>query len=282
MNGVSEQHRHVVDQAPPLVNAVLGLKESRFSSYLPSLLQSLSQVCIGWKMMFHKHTPPSFQTILAVEGMMCQNSCGSTVKRALECVKGVISADVSYPKKRAIVTGSALLHDLIEAVDAVGFEASEYLNDVDDQSDTDTFNTSFEAEPDHQIYISNMRERFTDPSKIKDIIKTVDGVLDVDVDFEKKVAKVFGFVEFDTLSGALRSIGYDTALYDSNVTILSPQSKLLVPDASVSSSSSEVFTPPSSSSSSSSIMKKNQNLEDFAFLVLKVFGMSCASCVRKL
>ena len=57
--------------------------------------------------------------------------------------------------------------------------------------------------------------------------------LGVDVDFEKKVAKVFGFVEFDTLSGALRSIGYDTALYDSNVTILSPQSSEYSPEVPI-------------------------------------------------
>eukprot|EP00752_Nemacystus_decipiens_P009679 g8648.t1 len=70
--------------------------------------------------------------VLAVEGMMCQNSCGSTVKGALEAVPGVSRAEVSFPQKRAWVWGGGdggggyplSVGALVDAVLTVGFEAS--------------------------------------------------------------------------------------------------------------------------------------------------------------
>ncbi|CAM9921278.1 unnamed protein product, partial [Ectocarpus sp. 13 AM-2016] len=67
---------------------------------------------------------------LDVSGMMCQNSCGTTVRQALENVAGVSRAEVSFAKKRARVWGSSgrgvLLSTgtLVDAVVTVGFDAS--------------------------------------------------------------------------------------------------------------------------------------------------------------
>lgn len=67
---------------------------------------------------------------LEVSGMMCQNSCGTTVRQALENVAGVSRAEVSFAEKRARVWGSSgggvLLSTgtLVEAVVTVGFDAS--------------------------------------------------------------------------------------------------------------------------------------------------------------
>merc|ERR1719197_173357 len=63
--------------------------------------------------------------ILTVEGMMCQNNCGSTVQRALSNVEGVDKAEVSFVQKKATVWGSASVADLIDAVEMVGFDAVE-------------------------------------------------------------------------------------------------------------------------------------------------------------
>ncbi|EGZ17463.1 hypothetical protein PHYSODRAFT_264310 [Phytophthora sojae] len=67
---------------------------------------------------------------LAVEGMMCQKNCGSTVENALRGVDGVAAAVVSFEQRKATVTlrrpGSATLQELVDMVECVGFEASAY------------------------------------------------------------------------------------------------------------------------------------------------------------
>ena len=64
------------------------------------------------------------QIRLRVEGMMCQKNCGTTVRRALEAVPGVQSAEVSFAEQSAVVSGSASADALIDAVEAVGFDAA--------------------------------------------------------------------------------------------------------------------------------------------------------------
>ena len=59
-----------------------------------------------------------------VEGMMCQNSCGTTVTNALLGVPGVVTAKASFAESNARVTGTACVEELIEAVEMVGFDAS--------------------------------------------------------------------------------------------------------------------------------------------------------------
>lgn len=61
---------------------------------------------------------------LEVEGMMCQNNCGTTVKNALEAVAGVTRAEVSFARGRAEVWGATGLSAsaLVDAVTAVGFD----------------------------------------------------------------------------------------------------------------------------------------------------------------
>ena len=69
---------------------------------------------------------------LRVEGMMCQNSCGSTVHSALMNVKGVKEAKVSFKTKSAVVKAEndVELSSLVEAVESVGFDASEMKPNV--------------------------------------------------------------------------------------------------------------------------------------------------------
>ena len=67
---------------------------------------------------------------LKIEGMMCQNNCGTTVHNALQSVMGVKSVKVSFPSATATVTltescssKESLTSDLIESVENVGFDA---------------------------------------------------------------------------------------------------------------------------------------------------------------
>eukprot|EP00633_Aureoumbra_lagunensis_P003600 CAMPEP_0197291060 /NCGR_PEP_ID=MMETSP0890-20130614/11617_1 /TAXON_ID=44058 ORGANISM="Aureoumbra lagunensis, Strain CCMP1510" /NCGR_SAMPLE_ID=MMETSP0890 /ASSEMBLY_ACC=CAM_ASM_000533 /LENGTH=1197 /DNA_ID=CAMNT_0042763589 /DNA_START=14 /DNA_END=3608 /DNA_ORIENTATION=- len=69
---------------------------------------------------------------LSIQGMMCQASCGTTVRSALLGVKGCRSAQVSYPLGCAEVEIDENVNenDLVQAVEAVGFDAAVlYTND---------------------------------------------------------------------------------------------------------------------------------------------------------
>ncbi|CAM9761559.1 unnamed protein product, partial [Phaeothamnion confervicola] len=61
--------------------------------------------------------------VLAVRGMMCQRSCGSTVQAALLVVPGVTRAEASFAESVARVWGSAPAAELIDALEEVGFDA---------------------------------------------------------------------------------------------------------------------------------------------------------------
>ena len=66
-------------------------------------------------------TPPTH--VLAIEGMMCQQSCGSTVANALRNVPGVSRAEASFADHNASVWGDVDVALLIDAVECVGFGA---------------------------------------------------------------------------------------------------------------------------------------------------------------
>jgi Cu+-exporting ATPase len=69
--------------------------------------------------------------LLSIDGMMCQNNCGTTVHNSLQSVLGVQSVQVSFPSALATVkvvencgsTHDVLVDELIEAVENVGFVA---------------------------------------------------------------------------------------------------------------------------------------------------------------
>lgn len=64
------------------------------------------------------------KTVLKIEGMMCEG-CVANVRKALESVDGVSSADVNLKKGTASVEHSGLPDErLIEAVVDAGFRAS--------------------------------------------------------------------------------------------------------------------------------------------------------------
>jgi copper chaperone CopZ len=62
---------------------------------------------------------------LKIKGMMCEK-CVAHVKEALESVDGVVSADVSLGKKRAVATidGYVNTDKMVEAVTKAGYSAN--------------------------------------------------------------------------------------------------------------------------------------------------------------
>ena len=72
---------------------------------------------------------------LAIDGMMCQRNCGTTVANALQSLDGALQAEAIYAEQRAWVTFPRSLssHDTcveeaIDMIECVGFEAREIHN----------------------------------------------------------------------------------------------------------------------------------------------------------
>ena len=81
---------------------------------------------VGFDCTFMDNLEPLFR--LDVQGMMCQKNCATTVQNAIRGVEDVSWVMVSFPQKEAKVWGNesaadALLKQIIEAVEAVGFDA---------------------------------------------------------------------------------------------------------------------------------------------------------------
>ncbi|MFN2322873.1 MAG: heavy-metal-associated domain-containing protein [Trueperaceae bacterium] len=62
-------------------------------------------------------------TELQITGMTCDH-CTAAVKKALENVSGVVSAEVDLAAGRAAVSGTAPLADLVAAVQDEGYQAA--------------------------------------------------------------------------------------------------------------------------------------------------------------
>ncbi|SFM29808.1 CopZ family metallochaperone [Pelosinus propionicus] len=61
------------------------------------------------------------EIVIKIEGMSCGH-CKAAVEGALKEVAGVTSAAVNLEKKEAVVTGSAELAALHQAIEEVGFD----------------------------------------------------------------------------------------------------------------------------------------------------------------
>lgn len=71
---------------------------------------------------------------LALDGLRCAG-CVSAVEKALNAVPGVTHASVNFAEHTALVEGDARTDDLIKAVDAAGYHASE-IADEDSENDS--------------------------------------------------------------------------------------------------------------------------------------------------
>lgn len=131
---------------------------------------------------------------LEVEGMMCQNNCGTTVRTALERVAGISRAEVSFARKRACVWGSGLTGQaLVDAIQAVGFEAM--------------------VLPDVNLSVEGMMCQKNCGTTVREALQNVTGVTRAEVSFAEKRAKVWGpGVPVDALVDAVEAVGFEASL----------------------------------------------------------------------
>lgn len=75
---------------------------------------------------FNKAVPAVF----SIAGMTC-SSCEKTIKDVLSRVSGVESVDVDLNSNRAILTGSFLVDDVIDATNQAGYSAKLLMSSAD-------------------------------------------------------------------------------------------------------------------------------------------------------
>ena len=157
--------------------------------------------------------------VLEVEGMMCQNNCGTTVRKALESVPGVARVEVSFPLKRAKVwtdvsSSGRLLRragfssgegeesdsPLVIAVESVGFEAA--------------------VAPTAVLAVEGMMCQRNCGTTVTRALESIPGVSRAQVSFADKSAKVWatppGGVSLNEILDAVTSVGFDATVADPN------------------------------------------------------------------
>jgi Cu+-exporting ATPase len=95
------------------------------------LKDKYSSIIITIIAMSHSNNYDNNNILLSIDGMMCQNNCGTTVHNALQSVMGVQSVKVSFPAANANITLSptctisrdVMIQSLINAAEGVGFDA---------------------------------------------------------------------------------------------------------------------------------------------------------------
>jgi P-type Cu+ transporter len=132
--------------------------------------------------------------ILRVDGMMCQNNCGTTVQNALMSVLGVKKATVNFTTRSAIVEGTAHTKDLITAIDEVGFDAC-LIED---------------SPPSQVLTVIGMMCQKNCGTTVANALKSVPGVLWAKADFLGKSATIWGDnIDAQILIDAVEDVGFE-------------------------------------------------------------------------
>ena len=228
-----------------------------------------------------------------VEGMMCQKSCANTVQNALKEIKGIKVAQVTFATKYADIWlqnykyfNDSMKNELLETIEAVGFEASLISssepspstasdNDNNDNiyaSSSPSHENSFNDDKDQPDLILNVKGMIhaTDcPDKIKSLLCNIDGVMSVDVNYNKSLVNIYGFADSEKIIDQLIKNGYlasppqqqqKSHMNKKSVTIKGRGGKIHDND--------DDYT------------TFNNEYEYNDYLELKVIGMSCANCSK--
>jgi Cu+-exporting ATPase len=164
--------------------------------------------------------PGGGAVVLRVEGMMCQQNCGSTVMKALQRVPGAELVVVSFPLQAALVTGAAAAGELVEAVEMVGFDASV----VSDPARRDALAEALNARPAGAggaapaaaparasvvLHVEGMMCQTNCGSTVRSALQRVPGAERVIVSFPQQAALVEGTAAASELVEAVEMVGFD-------------------------------------------------------------------------
>lgn len=137
-------------------------------------------------------------TVLKVNGMMCQNNCGTTVYNALMSVQGVVSAVVSFATHSAKIIHTVDPIKLIQVIEDIGFEA-DFIEST---------------KPSHTFKVLGMMCQKNCGTTVENALRNVPGVLWAKVDFPTQKAEVWdNLSNSNILKDAVEDVGFE-AIFD--------------------------------------------------------------------
>jgi len=134
------------------------------------------------------------------------------VETAISLVTGVEKVEVIFAQKKARVWGSASVVDLIDAVEMVGFDATE---DKHEQT----------TRPDQVLTIEGMMCQKNCGTTVETAISLVTGVEKVEVIFSQKKARVWGSASVVDLIDAVEMVGFDAVNTQQTVVVAASAQK---------------------------------------------------------
>eukprot|EP00753_Platysulcus_tardus_P014251 PLAT4261.1.p1 GENE.PLAT4261.1~~PLAT4261.1.p1 ORF type:complete len:1218 (-),score=693.24 PLAT4261.1:280-3933(-) len=143
---------------------------------------------------------PVRRVALFVGGMMCMKNCGTTVQNALRAVHGAEKADVNFPDSMAVIVGTAVADELVEAVEMVGFDA-ELLTEATQV----------------RLSVSGMHCGMSCAPKVQAALQALPGVTAAVVDFPTASAVVTGAITAAAAINAVKAAGYSATDADDEV-----------------------------------------------------------------
>lgn len=216
-----------------------------------------------------------------VEGMMCQNSCASTVRAAVEGVAGVTHALVSHPAKAALVWGNFSDESVIAAVQAVGFDASRATDASSRESGggaggrTGTY---------YELNVEGMMCQNSCASTVRGALESLPHVERAEVSHPDKLAKVWTQVPVDVgqLIYVVNAVGFDATAASGDTqkkhTLVAPAAVGTATEGNATAAHHAAFNTKAHIEASLEVGSQQNS----AVVSLAVGGMSCASCVRKI
>lgn len=201
-------------------------------------------------------------TIVQISGMTC-SSCSNSIMNSLMQLPGVLSADVSLLTEEATIVHDSSIdpNEFVETIDDIGFDAS-LLSSIASTSSTNSLWSSFYND---KNYISDERHRkifktelaisgMTCTSCVNSItnsLRKLNGVADVSVSLltEKAIVIHDESLPIDLLTSTIEDIGFDTTVINVN--------------------------------EMNDVNNNNDIVDsDIMNVTLKIFGMTCSSCLN--
>ena len=157
--------------------------------------------------------------ILEIEGMMCQKNCASTVRDAIQSVKGVENSIVTFATRNAEIWLTNLTLDISEIVDMIECVGYDVVNRIDNRKVTDNTNGHSEksllqnssGKADITLIVKGM-DNVKDLVRVEEILLTVDGVTSVEIFASKQVVDIYGYADTDIVINMLKQKGYTAML----------------------------------------------------------------------
>ncbi|RYY87252.1 hypothetical protein EON63_04340 [archaeon] len=217
--------------------------------------------------------------VLAIEGMMCQKNCASTVHNTISQFSAVKEAKVTHATGLAEIWVYESIHldvaKVVDEIESVGYGATIKVNNLPNHLDmgNDEESKVDSSPPDVTLRVKKLN-RLQDLKVIEKTLVAVDGVVSVDFELASKLVYIWGFADSAALIDTLRAIKYEAVengdnKEQDNCIVMSP----------IAPHQTDLESPQQQQPSNPSLMPLTRSKRDYVY---SIRGMSCGACATKI